>query len=237
MEIVTLPVGQVQEWERNARIHTRKNLEALKQSLKKYGQTKPILVQKSSMRIIAGNGTYQAIIALGWETVDCRILDLNDSDSKALMIADNRIGDLSMWDEKNLLDALQSIKDDGNLELAGYDDVEFDKMLSFKDKDVFKDLKESPKEKPKPEDFPAPESTANDQKREPDSSVSTEDTSYEDQINFSINGFIFSLADEKQIQELRYLIDLLKSASEKERSEVNQKVFDVIEDVLNEKLR
>ena len=236
MEVVTLPVSEVQEWENNARIHTRKNLEALKNSLKKYGQTKPILVQKSTMRIIAGNGTYQAICALGWETVECRLLDLSDSDSEALMVADNRIGELSAWDELNLLSALQNIKAQGNLELVGYDDLQFEKMIAFKDRDAFADLEvkdTTPKEKTKPEDFPPPE-----EKNSP--TPSEEETehappSYEDQVNFTIHGFIFSLADVKEIEELRCLIDILKDSSASDRSEVNQKVFESIKDILTQK--
>lgn len=236
MEVVALPVSEVQEWENNARIHTRKNLDALKQSLKKYGQTKPILVQKSTMRIIAGNGTYQAICALGWNTVDCRLLDLSDSDSEALMIADNRIGELSAWDEMNLLNALQSIKEEGNLELVGYDDLALEKMLSFKDRDAFADLEPkdlATKEKPKPEDFPPPE--------EKNSSVLSEEASdnespsYEDQLNFTIHGFIFSLVDQKEIEEIRCLIDILKDSSAFDRSDVNQKVFESIKDILTQK--
>ena len=58
MEVVQLGIGEIKEWDHNSRIHTKRNIDALKTSLKSFDQYKPIVVQKSSMRIIAGNGTY-----------------------------------------------------------------------------------------------------------------------------------------------------------------------------------
>ncbi len=232
MMVATLSIDEVQVWEKNARIHPKRNLEALKASLLKYGQTKPILVQKSSMRIIAGNGTYQAICALGWNTVDCRILDLSDSDAEALMIADNRIGDLSDWDEQNLLDSLQSLKELGTLELTGYDELELDKMLSFKERDAFANLQEElkPLDEIDAVDLPQPDNCKK--------AKSKDDTaSYENQINFTINGFIFSLADEERIESLRELTSILKEADDSIRQAVNDQVFEAIEGILEEKFR
>ena len=142
MEIVTLNVSEIKEWENNARIHTRRNLEALKKSLTAFGQTKPILVQKSSMSIIAGNGTYQAICALGWETIDCRILDISDEQAEALAIADNRTGLLSEWDERMLAESLKKIDEFGNLDLVGFSDLELEKMLEYQSGELFEKLEE-----------------------------------------------------------------------------------------------
>ncbi len=232
MEIVTVSVTDLREWENNARIHTKRNLESLKRSLKKYGQTKPLLVQKSTMRIIAGNGTYQAILALGWETAACRLLDLNDADSEALMIADNRIGDLSSWDEKNLLDALQNIRDEGNLELVGYDDVELEKMLAFKAGNMFDALDGR---RADVRTAPAPDASRTDDGSEAAGPTGS-DPSYEDQINFSVYGFIFSLTDPAEIEEIRRLIDMLKDSDESVRAGVSREVFRSMRDILSDAL-
>jgi len=39
--------------------------------------------------------------------MDCNVLDLDDEKARALSIVDNRSGDLSQMDEKNLLDFLK----------------------------------------------------------------------------------------------------------------------------------
>lgn len=237
MEIETLQITDLKEWENNARIHTRRNLEALKNSLNAFGQTKPILVQKSSMRIIAGNGTYQAICALGWETIDCRVLDISDEQAEALAIADNRTGDLSQWDERSLTEALKKIDDSGNLDLVGYDNLELERMLSYQSGDLFEKLEENkaPKAKPTLDDFkkieiiPEPkEDKEYEQKKE-------NIANYDEQISFILNGFVFTLANSEEIQELKCLIEILKDATSTERKEVNKLVFNEIKNVLTEK--
>lgn len=66
MNTVKIKLSELVEFPNNVRIHTKRNLDTIKNSLKEFGQVKPILVQKSTNYIIAGNGTYQAAKALGW---------------------------------------------------------------------------------------------------------------------------------------------------------------------------
>lgn len=235
MEIVTLNVSEIKEWENNARIHTRRNLEALKKSLTAFGQTKPILVQKSSMSIIAGNGTYQAICALGWETVDCRILDISDEQAEALAIADNRTGLLSEWDERMLAESLKKIDEFGNLDLVGFSDLELEKMLEYQSGELFEKLEENraPETKATPEDFQKLEALPEED--ESKDTEAEESPSYDEQLSFTLHGFVFNLSDHDQINELKSLIDLLKEAETGVRKEVNDTVFSCIQEILTEK--
>src|SRR6516164_2699654 len=50
----------------NARRHPDPNVEAIKASLRVYGQRKPVVVNRRTGTIEAGNGTLQAALALGW---------------------------------------------------------------------------------------------------------------------------------------------------------------------------
>lgn len=236
MEIRNVKLHELQEWENNTRIHTRKNLEVIKGLLLKFGQTKPILVQKSSMRIIAGNGTFQAVRALGWEEISCRILDLNDEDAMALNIGDNRSSDLSENDERNILEYLKNA-DPGTIELVGFDEIEVEKMLRFHSPEAFEDIipkEEKPLEKVSAEDFPTPlvEETNSTVLESP---TTDEKVSYEDQLSFTVNGFVFSLSNPEEIEEIRCLTELLKDSSEKDRKEVNKAVFNSIKEILTEK--
>ena len=79
-------ISELTEWKNNSRIHTQRNLLTIKNSLEKFGQMKPLIVQKSSMSIIAGNGTFQAMKALGWEKADCYIVDIDDNKAEAYCI-------------------------------------------------------------------------------------------------------------------------------------------------------
>lgn len=89
---------------RNARKHDRENIEAIKASLERFGQQKPIVVSQDNI-VIAGNGTLQAALELGWKSLAVVRSDLKDWTGFAL--ADNRTSDLSRWDD-NVLAALLS---------------------------------------------------------------------------------------------------------------------------------
>lgn len=239
MEVVQLGIGEIKEWDHNSRIHTKRNIEALKTSLKSFDQYKPIVVQKSSMRIIAGNGTYAAAVALGWDKIYCNIVDIDDQKAEALAIADNRTGLLSQWDEKQLTESLKSLQISGDLNLTGFDDLELDKMLSFQDGSMF--------EKIVPDNRKVKENDLSKQKinNEKDEKskefksqplpVPEEQPSYDEQINFTICGFVFSLAKSDQIQEISCLMNFLKDAPKNEREEVSSKVFDSIQEILTQK--
>ena len=53
----------------NARKHDEKNLSAIKGSLARFGQQKPIVVDHNGV-VIAGNGTLEAAMALGWGSIN-----------------------------------------------------------------------------------------------------------------------------------------------------------------------
>jgi hypothetical protein len=93
---------------KNIRKH---NLEAIKHSLQKYGQMKPIVVQKSTGYIIAGNGTWSAATSLGWDTMAASFVDCDDHTALGFLIADNKASDLSAYDTAKLKDALSLLAD------------------------------------------------------------------------------------------------------------------------------
>lgn len=93
---------------KNARKHNKKNLEAIKGSLTKFGQQKPIVVTKENV-IIAGNGTYAAAKELGWTEIDVVISTLDAVNQKAFALADNRTAELAEWDDSFLTETLKSL--------------------------------------------------------------------------------------------------------------------------------
>jgi len=113
----------------NVRKHSRRNLDAIKASLRKFGQQKPIVVDAKGI-VLAGNGTLTAAKELGWTEIQIVRTELAGVEATAFAIADNRTAELAEWDEDGLANVLQSLKvEDADLLAAtGYDAAEVDKM-------------------------------------------------------------------------------------------------------------
>jgi ParB-like chromosome segregation protein Spo0J len=79
----------------NVRLHPERNLEAIRASLQRFGQAEPLVVQRSSQRLIAGHGRVQAMRELGWTEADIVEVDADDVTATALGIALNRSGELA----------------------------------------------------------------------------------------------------------------------------------------------
>lgn len=129
MEIKKVNIANLTDDPANVRKHSEKNLAAIKGSLKKFGQQKPIVVDKRGV-VIAGNGTLAAARALGWSEIDVVKSDLEGSQATAYAIADNRTGELADWDAGPLaktLEALQAI--DFDLGEIGFDDADLEKLI------------------------------------------------------------------------------------------------------------
>ncbi len=101
----------------NARKHDRRNLDAIKLSLERFGQQKPIVIDPAGM-VIAGNGTLEAAIELGWTKIDVVQTELTGEQARAFALADNRTGELSTWDEERLVDILHMLNETGGDELV-----------------------------------------------------------------------------------------------------------------------
>lgn len=110
----------------NARKHGDRNLEAIKSSLAKFGQQKPIVVDSAGV-VVAGNGTLAAAKALGWAEIDVVVTDLAGSQATAFAIADNRTSELAEWDGEVLTKLLGSLELDERI-AAGFDDAELAKL-------------------------------------------------------------------------------------------------------------
>jgi len=119
----------------NARKHSEKNLKAIKGSLAKFGQQKPIVVGKGNV-VIAGNGTLEAAKALGWEKIKIVRTDLTGTEATAFAIADNRAGELAGWDFEILGAALASLKaEDFDIGEIGFDLNDFNLLTPSQEPD------------------------------------------------------------------------------------------------------
>lgn len=116
----------------NARKHNDKNIEAIIASLRRFGQQKPIVIDRNNI-VRAGNGTLEAARRLQWESIDCVVTSLNGSDAVAYAIADNRTAELAEWDEDTLAAQLNGLLTESE-ELAlsaGFTPEEIEAMVAL----------------------------------------------------------------------------------------------------------
>ena len=154
MKIERVSVESLFEDPSNARLHSTKNLDAIKASLKKFTQVEPLVVRRQDNVVIGGNGRLAAMKELGIKEVDVHYLDVDNTTAKALAIALNRTAETATWDMEVLGDTLQSLReDDWLLEDLGFDvgdlgfvdDVDdspiFNNNIDDKDEDADKERK------------------------------------------------------------------------------------------------
>lgn len=111
----------------NARKHGAKNLEAIKGSLTRFGQQKPIVVDEKGV-VLAGNGTLAAAKELGWTDIEVHRTTLTGSDKTAFAIADNRTGELAEWDHDALAMSLKQLMDD-DIDPIGFSPEDIAKLM------------------------------------------------------------------------------------------------------------
>lgn len=129
LEVERVEVSSLVKDPSNVRRHSEKNLEAIKGSLARFGQQKPIVVGADGV-VIAGNGTLAAAQSLGWSMIDIVRSPLTGSEATAYAIADNRTAELAEWDEGALAQQLAalSIEDEELASATGFDQRDIEKM-------------------------------------------------------------------------------------------------------------
>ncbi len=119
MKVTVKKLSELRMMEKNVRRHTDKQLKEYVRSVEMFGQIRPIVVDETGM-IIAGNGLYSALQAMGRETCDCYVISgMTEAEKKKLMLADNRVYELGITDT-TIFDEI--IKDlNGDIDVPGWD--------------------------------------------------------------------------------------------------------------------
>ena len=130
MNVETVDIATLTLDPANVRKHGERNLEAIKGSLAKFGQQKPIVVGPKGV-VVAGNGTLDAARALGWTKLDVVRTDLAGAEAMAFAIADNRTAELAEWDG-DLAESMAALRDDESIDhlLTGFTDAEIDELIA-----------------------------------------------------------------------------------------------------------
>jgi DNA modification methylase len=115
---------------RNARIHARKQVKEIAESIRAFGFTNPLLIDEAGV-IIAGHGRLLAARSLGLQEAPTITLShLDDAQKRALRLADNKIALNAAWDADLLRQELGELSTlDIDLSLTGFSIGEIDAAL------------------------------------------------------------------------------------------------------------
>ncbi|WP_249139644.1 site-specific DNA-methyltransferase [Bradyrhizobium ottawaense] len=129
-----LPLPSLKRAKKNARTHSKKQIQQVANSILRYGWTYPILADEDR-RIIAGHARWEAAKKLSLKDVPVLVLrGLSDPEKRALALADNKIPANAGWDRKLLaeeLGELASLLPDFNLtlDITGFAPAEIDGLM------------------------------------------------------------------------------------------------------------
>jgi DNA modification methylase len=120
---------------RNARTHSKKQVEKIADSMDRFGLINPIIADARN-RIVAGHGRFEAAKLLGLKAVPViRVTNLSEAELRAYMLADNRIAESAGWNRELLaveLNDLQiALPEIGlDLRITGFEPDEVDAIVS-----------------------------------------------------------------------------------------------------------
>lgn len=137
-EYKLIKIDKLKPYRKNSRTHSSEQILQIKESIKTYGFTNPLLID-DNYNLIAGHGRLEAIKALNKvdfkenpiNEIPCIIVSgLSENDYKALVIADNKIALNAGWDLDILKDKLSLLENENyNLDLIGFSDDELGELL------------------------------------------------------------------------------------------------------------
>jgi DNA modification methylase len=118
---------------RNARTHSKDQIRQIANSIREFGFTNPVLVDKDNT-VIAGHGRVAGARQLGMSQVPTiRLENLTSDQIRAYVIADNRLAEKAGWDKPTLAIELQhllTIEADFDVTITGFETAEIDLILS-----------------------------------------------------------------------------------------------------------
>lgn len=128
--IVDRSPADLKPWPGNARKRSNKQLIPLKASIGSFGITNPPLTDECNV-ILCGHGRVQAALELGLASIPTRIISgLTEAQKRALVISDNKIAELSKWDDAKLKAELEILlQEKFEIEMTGFSTAEIDLMF------------------------------------------------------------------------------------------------------------
>tara|TARA_B100001057_G_scaffold330693_1_gene330999 strand:+ start:275 stop:850 length:576 start_codon:yes stop_codon:yes gene_type:complete len=122
-QVVQKKVSDLIPYERNPNIHPTFQIEQIKNSIREWGFTIPIVIDENQT-VLAGHGRLFAVKELEMHEVPCIVVEgWSEQQKQAYVIADNKLSEGSEWDSSLYFAELKEINNSGfDLSLLGFDE-------------------------------------------------------------------------------------------------------------------
>ena len=105
--------------------------EKLRRSIEEFGYVEPVIWNQRTGNIVGGHQRFKVLTALGYNEIECVVLDIDEIREKALNVALNKIS--GEFDIPLLTDLLRGLGEEGfDVSLTGFDAVELDELFAEK---------------------------------------------------------------------------------------------------------
>lgn len=135
-------INELKPYKKNAKKHTKEQVEKIANSIKEFGFTQPVIIDKNNS-VVAGHGRILGAKKAGLKQVPTVCLEeLTEEQIKAYRLVDNKLNE-SEWDYSLLDEELENLEEDINMDLFVFDlaeeieqeeveKVEFEKRKIYK---------------------------------------------------------------------------------------------------------
>ncbi len=130
MNIQNINIKEIKPYDKNAKIHSKKQIQQVANSIKRFGWVQPLVVDKDNNLIIGHCRLLAAKLLDIKEAPALRVENLSEQEIQALRLADNKLNE-SEWDMGLVIDELKGLSEE-MFDLTGFDK---DLLIENDDKD------------------------------------------------------------------------------------------------------
>lgn len=132
MAIEWLPIDEIKEYSGNANIHPDDQIDAIAESIRQFGISKPVLVDAENV-LITGHGTRLGAIRAGLTTIPViKKTNWSPRQISAYRLADNQLAKRSRYDFEKLSNEIDALlNQDFDLSALGFNEQELDALLKI----------------------------------------------------------------------------------------------------------
>lgn len=132
MEAAWRKISDIYPNPKNVRVHSDEQVKLLQASIEEFGQVWPILVDGDGM-IVAHHGVFEALKRGAYDEAKVVYVEgLSPEQVRAFVVADNRLAEISKWDEEGLRAELKALSELGlSMDAVGYEAEDLAKLLAL----------------------------------------------------------------------------------------------------------
>jgi ParB-like chromosome segregation protein Spo0J len=120
LNIVYKNIKELKPYKKNAKKHSKEQVEQIANSIKEFGFTQPVIIDKNNC-VVAGHGRILGAKKAGLKQVPTVTLEeLTEEQIKAYRLVDNKLNE-SEWDFSLLDEELENLAEDIDMDLFGFD--------------------------------------------------------------------------------------------------------------------